>query len=158
MAMVVWTSHLFVLVSASTCCWNWVEKLYMLLLCSFFLTVLYYFCQNAWIGRRAGTDVLRLESSQIHASLKKTLLLLALQIRNDRLLRLTEFIFMSRNWLQEVRRILVNLTWVLDCYRDLLQPSQGSVNTAWCRLPFSTQFWVLKMFPSFAPLLVLWHL
>lgn len=38
-----------------------------------------------------------MRAHRIHASLKKTLLLLSLQIRNDRLPKLTGFIFMSRS-------------------------------------------------------------
>lgn len=153
---VVWTSHLFVLVSASACCcWYWGEKLSVLLLCSFFLTVLYYYCWGGWIGRRAGAVVLRLESSQNSCFTKKpppVIIILANQ--EWQAAEAYWFIFMSRNWLQEIRDILANLTWVLGSYKDLLQPFQGSVNSTWCRLPFHTQFWVPKMFVSFltAPL------
>jgi len=50
-----------------------------------------------WQESRGRCAEMRERAHGIHASLKKTLLLLSLQIRNDRLPRLTGFIFTSRN-------------------------------------------------------------
>lgn len=50
-----------------------------------------------WQESRGRCAEMRESSHGIHASLKKNQLLLSLQIRNDRLPRLTGFIFTSRN-------------------------------------------------------------